>query len=172
MEIKTITVKKILTFEMACFTALFSGVLFAPFIGSQAITGSLVNAALFLAVIFTGVQGAILIALFPSIIALASGLLPVVMVPMIPFIITGNIILVLVFNYFQKRFWQGVFLASFSKFLFLSLSFFTVSNLIANETFFRQTVIMMSWPQFATALVGGLVAYIVSGLFREKKQVA
>ncbi len=170
MKNKIIALKKVLTFEMACFTVLFSGVLFAPLVGVQAITGPLVNAALFLAVIFTGVQGAILIAFFPSVVAFASGLLPVVMAPMIPFIITGNVILVLVFNHFQKSFWQGVVVASFSKFLFLSLSFFIVVNLIANEAFSRQAIVMMSWPQLATALVGGLIAYVVLGFFRERKE--
>ncbi len=168
MKIKTISLKKVLTFEMACFAVLFSGVLFAPLVGVQAITGPLVNAALFLAVIFTGVQGAILIAFFPSVVALVSGFLPAVMAPMIPFIVTGNIILVLVFNHFQENFWKGVVFASFSKFLFLSLSSFAVVNLIANETFARQATVMMSWSQLATALVGGLVAYIAFVFFQER----
>ncbi len=170
MKIKTITLRKVLTFEMACFAVLFSGVLFAPLVGVQAITGPLVNAVLFLAVIFTGVQGAVVIAFFPSVVALVSGFLPAVIAPMIPFIITGNVILVLVFNRFQKSFWSGIIFASFSKFLFLAFSSLVIFNLVANETLARQATVMMSWTQLLTALVGGLMAYIVILLFGERRQ--
>ncbi len=171
MKTKTIALKKILTAEMAYFAVLFSAVLFAPLIGVQAITGPLVNAALFLAVIFTGVQGAVLIALFPSIVALSVGLLPAVMAPMIPFIMVGNVILILIFNRFRQKFWEGVFLASFFKFLFLFSSSFVVVNLIVGEAVAQRAAAVMSWPQLATALAGGLIAYFVLFLFKNRKNI-
>ncbi len=161
MKTKTIALKKILTTEMAYFAIFFSAVLFAPLIGVQAITGPIVNAILFLAVIFIGVRGAVLIALFPSIIALSVGLLPPAIAPMIPFIISGNVILVVVFNHFYKSFWKGVFLASYLKFLFLSLSSLVVVNFLTNEIIAKQMLVMMSCPQLITALAGGVIAHAV-----------
>ena len=65
----------------------------APLLGpQQAISGSIVNAVLFISVVLLGVRGAILIALVPSLIALSVGLLPPILAPMIPFIMTGNAI--------------------------------------------------------------------------------
>ncbi len=166
MRIKEIALKKVLSKEMVMFLSLSIVSIFAPFFGAQAVTGPLVNATLFLAVIFLGVKGAVLIALFPSIIALAVGFLPFIMAPFVPFIITGNIILVLVFNYFHKNFWKGIILASFFKFLFLLVSAYAMSHFLLSGKLANQITTIMSWPQFATALVGGVIAYFVLQVFQ------
>ncbi len=172
MRIKEIALEKILSKEMVMFLTLSIVSIFAPFFGAQAVTGPLVNATLFLTVIFLGVKGAVLIAVFPSIVALAVGFLPFIMAPFVPFIITGNIVLVIIFNYFYKNFWKGVILSSFFKFLFLLASAHVVSNFLLSGKIATQITTIMSWPQFATALVGGVIAYFVLQMFQIIKRGA
>ena len=72
------------------------------FVHNQFITGPIINATLFLAAAILGSGPAILIGLVPSVVALSSGLLPVHLAPMVPFIMISNAILILVFNYLKK----------------------------------------------------------------------
>ena len=132
----------------------------APLFPLQGIVGPIVNALLYIAVIFLGVRYALFVCIFPSIISLSTGLLPMVLAPMIPFIILGNIILVLVFAYLkEKSYWLGVVVASVLKFLFI----FAASRVII-DNFLPPNIApaianMMSWPQLFTALLGGVIAY-------------
>lgn len=161
--VKTLTMTKrsLLTMETFYFIGLLSVAFLAPFVGVQVITGTLVNATLFIATILVGVPGAILIAFLPSVVALSTGLLPAVMAPMIPFIIAGNIILVLTFAFMKDRFIVGVLSASFLKFLFIYLSV-SFSVKMAFEGQITSIILgMLSWPQLMTALMGGLIAYAV-----------
>lgn len=128
----------------------------------QAITGPIVNAVFFLAVFLFAPEVAILVGLLPSLVALAGGLLPAVLAPMIPFIMLGNAILILTFYYLKKRnFWLGVGVASLFKFLFLFSTSSVVINLLLNKEVAQKVALMMSWPQLLTALVGGGIAYFV-----------
>ncbi len=167
MRIDSLILKKVITKDLAFFVLLSFVAIFAPFFNLQAVTGPLVNATLFLATIFLGVKSAVFFAIFPSIIALAIGLLPLPLAPFIPFIVTGNIILVLVFNRIQDNYWLGVVLSSFLKFAFLFLISYAVSNFIFSPVATKILVNLMSWPQFATALTGGLIAYFFINLFKK-----
>lgn len=167
MRIRELVFKKILTMEMAIFLTLFFFAFFLPVFGSQPVTGPLINAALFLAVIFLGVRDAVWIGVFPSIIALFVGFLPMIMAPFIPFIITGNIVLVLSFNYFNDNFWKGVIISSFLKFLVIAISSFIFINYVAGGGVPSQVAVMMSWPQFLTALLGGGIAYLILILLKK-----
>ena len=102
-QIKTLVFKKETGLILAQFASLVGIATLAPLLGQQAITGSIVNATLFISVMLLGVQGAVLIGLVPSLLALSVGLLPSILAPMIPFIIMGNILLVIVFNHFKER---------------------------------------------------------------------
>jgi len=140
---------------------------FIPLLGNQAVTGPIVNATLFLAVYFVGVKGAMAVAVLPSVVALGvGGLLPPAAFPMVPFIMIANIVLVLVFNRFSGHFWKGVFIASFCKFVFLSFVSLVVFGSLLAGVVPEQVIIMMSWPQFLTALFGGAIAYGVEGFFK------
>jgi riboflavin transporter len=166
MKAKTIVIKKIITNELTFFVVLFFTAFLAPFFGSQAVSGPLVNATLFLATIFLGLKSAIFIAVFPSIIAISVGILPLPLVPFIPFIMIGNIILIFVFNSLLKDYWLGVFTASFLKFMFLFISSQVVANFLFQGPLAKQILTMMSWPQFATAMAGGVIAYVVLQFLR------
>lgn len=134
----------------------------APLFNIQLITGPMVNALLFIATILIGPYSAIIIGALPSAFALSVGLLPVVLAPMIPFVIISNAILVLFFHYFQKKnYWLGVFTASILKYIFLFIvSQILINLLIKGGSVARVVVVMMSWPQLATALLGGFIAYL------------
>jgi len=151
-QVKTLVIKKEKIFALSQFIVLIGIATTAPLLHSQPITGSIVNATLFIAVVLLGVRSAILIGLIPSLIALSTGLLPTVLAPMIPFIITGNAVLILVFSYLRnKNYWLAMISASLLKFLLLFSFSRGISSVIA---------LMMSWPQLLTALSGGLIAYL------------
>ncbi|NQV00755.1 MAG: iron hydrogenase [Parcubacteria group bacterium] len=158
---KTLVIKKVNISVISQFIALTGIATVAPLIGHQIITGSIVNAALFISVVLLGIRGAVLIALVPSLIALTVGLLPSALAPMIPFIVFGNVILILVFACLkQKNYWLAMISASFIKFIFLFSVSSVVVNLLFQKEIAQSIAIMMSWPQLLTALIGGLIAYL------------
>lgn len=141
----------------------------APLIRNQFITGPIVNATLLIAVALLGMRDGLLIGLIPSSIALAVGLLPPVLAPMIPFIIVGNAILVVTFGYLRsKNYWLGLVSGSVLKFAFLFGTSSIVINLLLNQKVATSVAVMMSWPQLVTALAGGLLAY---GFLRGTKRL-
>lgn len=144
------------------FFAILGLSILAPLFNIQLFTGPLVNALLFIATILIGPYSAIIIGILPSAFALSVGLLPIVMAPMIPFIVISNAILVLIFHHFQKKnYWLGIFTASILKYIFLFIvSQSLVSLLIRNTPAARVATIMMNWPQLITALIGGAIAYL------------
>jgi len=155
VETLTITRETVITFVVLLGIATV-----APLSGSQFITGSIVNATLLIAVALLGMRDGILIGLIPSSIALATGLLPAVLAPMIPFIIVGNAIMVVIFGYLRgKNYWLGLVSGSVLKFAFLFGTSSIVANLLINEQLAGKVAVMMSWPQLVTALAGGLLAY-------------
>jgi len=161
--------KKIALISLVQFIVLLLAVSFAPLINNQIITGTIVNASLLIAVILLGMRGAVLLCLLPSIFSLFLGLLPIVMAPMVPFIILGNIILVYIFNLLRtKNFFLGLIPAALIKFSFL----FFISNFIIS-IFIKQAVadkiaVMMSYPQLITALLGGIIAYVLTSRYNNK----
>jgi len=152
------------------FLLILALMLFAPFIGNQIITGTIVNASLLMSVMLFGLPGAVILCFAPSVISLFTGLLPWVMMPMVPFIILGNILLVLIFDLLRKNnFFLGLVPAALLKFSFL----FLVSNYLIHF-FVKQAVasniaVMMSWPQLITALLGGVVAYSLMTMYNFKR---
>ena len=159
---KYLTDSKSIVTTLTQFVVLLSLSIVAPLLHNQIITGSLVNAALFIGVATLGTFGAGLICLLPSIFALASGTLPTALALLIPFIMVSNIILVLLFNYFRKyNYWLGVFSASVVKFLFLYTISFFIANFFLTGFSSKLAITMFSWPQLLTALIGGAMAYFI-----------
>ena len=160
-QIKTLALKKENISVLMQFVALVGIATVAPLLGQQAITGPIVNATLFISVMFLGAQNAILVGLIPSLIALSVGLLPSILAPMIPFIMVGNTILIMTFSHLKERgFWLGMILASALKFFFLFGTSSIVINLLLKKEIAAKVAMIMSWPQLFTALAGGLIAYI------------
>ncbi len=139
---------------------------------SQFITGPLVNAMLILTCALVGPVEALVLSLFPSPVALMSGLLPLPLAPMIPFIMIGNALYVLAFYYicgsnpstllkFGNRSVMdivGVLAGSVLKFAFLTLTVQFVMGRMLAAPLVANLAVMMSWPQLITAVLGGFVA--------------
>jgi len=120
-------------------------------------------AALLMSVILLGMRGAVLLSLLPSLVSLSFGLLPMVMAPMVPFIIMGNIILVYVFNLLrEKNFFLGLIPGALLKFSFLFLISNFVISFFVKQAVADKVALMMSYPQLITALMGGLLVYLLT----------
>jgi hypothetical protein len=150
-NIKTLAINNKKTVALVQFIVFVLIATYAPLLKQQMITGPIVNATLFLSTIYLGSQAGIMIGLIPSIISLSTGLLPLTLIPMVPFIMVSNAILVLTFAYFKnKNFWFAMISASVLKFAFL----YTISFHLAPKLAF-----MMGLPQLITTLIGGIIAY-------------
>lgn len=146
------------------FSVLLSVAIFAPTFGVQALTGTIVNATLFISASLLGAGGAILIGIIPSSVSVVTGLLPSAIVAMVPFIVFSNVILVLLFTALKKKsYWKGVAIASFAKFGFLYVVSSFVIQSFVSEKVAANIALMMSWPQLFTAVSGGILAYFVLG---------
>jgi len=158
---KTLALKKDAMFTSAQFALLMAAAMLAPFFLQQSIVGSIVNAILFISVVLLGSRNAILVGILPSLVSLSVGLLPVVLAPMIPFIMVSNVLLILTFDFFRtKNYWLGIVVASILKFAFLLGSSSIVINLLLNKAVVSQVAMMLSWPQLFTAITGGLIAFL------------
>lgn len=167
------TKEKVLTLintaQAVRFLGLASVITIVPFlIHSQWVTGSVVNAVLIITLFLVGIRGAMVLALVPSMIALAGGLLPTVLAPIVPFIMIGNVILILTIDFIYKQFknkdkgfWLGVTVGALFKFLFLFASINIISQLLIKQELIVKIAQMMSWPQFYTAMIGGAIAWAV-----------
>jgi hypothetical protein len=131
---------------------------------NQILTGTVVNALLFLAAYRMPLMNAFIIAALPSSIALMRGLLPAPMVMLIPYIIFSNIILISVFSFFKKLPLQGVVVASLAKFALLYSVIFFLAQKLNNPL-----IAMFQWPQLITALLGGFTFLTLLKVFKIKK---
>jgi len=162
LDVKLIAIK---VFQLSIFVAI---AVVAPYFGQQIITGSIVNALLFISVSLLGIESAFFLCLIPSLISIYTGLLPIALAPMIPFIMTGNALLVLIFykatrlrqGYGEARsFWFGAISAALIKFIFI----WCVGMVLANSVLHgisKTVMLMISWPQLATAIAGAAIAFL------------
>jgi hypothetical protein len=163
-----VLVAKSTTVSIVQFVVLLSVAIFAPAINIQAVTGTLVNAALFIATVLLGVPAAILIGVIPSAVSSATGALAPALSSMVPFIIFSNAVLVIVFATLGKKsYWKGAVAAGFAKFAILSgVSSFIIGYFVPAQAASKLAV-MMSYPQLFTALSGAVLAYAVLGMTRK-----
>jgi len=154
---------------MTQFLALASVATFLPFfIHLQWVTGPIINAILVLILFLVGIRSALVVCLIPSLMALSGGLLPAVLAPVVPFIMISNVIFVLGIDRLyqatkneKKGYWLGVLVGAGFKFLFLLASVNFIGRLLIKQELVVKVAQMMSWPQFATAMTGGLIAWAV-----------
>jgi len=134
----------------------------------QWITGPVINAIFILTLFLVGVRSALVICLVPSLMALSGGLLPAVLAPVAPFIMIGNVILVLTIDYASrhqitsnnaKNYLIGVAVGAGLKFVFLYFSIDFIARLLIKQELAVKVAQMMSWPQFYTAVIGGMIAW-------------
>ena len=160
--------------SIAQFAGLASIAVFLPYVVPfQWVVGPIVNAVLILTLLKFGFRSAVAIAVIPSLMALSGGLLPIVLAPVVPFIMLGNIILILCVDWFYSNFkdktkgyWTGVIVGASLKFLFLFLSVNIISGLLIQQELAVKVAQMMSWPQLYTAMIGGVIAWGVWKKFK------
>jgi hypothetical protein len=125
---------------------------------------------LIVAVAILGKKEAIAIGIFPSLISIVAGLLVPAAVPLIPFIILSNVILIFVFDFLRKKnYWRGVIFGSILKFSFLYFSGVVLVRIFESNILAKITALMFSWQQLLTALSGGIVAYAVLRVMKIRK---
>lgn len=154
---------------IAQFLSLSAVITFLPFIiHIQWITGPIVNALLILILFIVGIRAALLMSLIPSVMALVGGLLPAPLAPVVPFIMISNVVFVLSIDYFYRQiknqaagFWTGVFIGGALKYFFILSSVSLIISLLLKKELGVAVARMMSWPQFATALAGGVIAWVI-----------
>lgn len=142
----------------------------------QWLTGPLVNALLLLTVEWVGVNQAILLGIVTPLGAAVSGVLPLPLMAMIPFIALGNATLVSAYAALRERNrWLALGVAAVLKSAVLAIAVTwlvarPLSVVIAGQAqtlMLPQAIVeMMRWPQLATALAGGIIAFGASALAR------
>jgi len=165
--LKEKTFERVNTNSIAQFAGLASVAMFLPYlIHIQWITGPIVNAVLILTLLKFGLRNAIVVAVVPSLMAMSGGLLPIILAPVVPFIMISNMILILcvdwAYHNFRdeaKGYWVGVIIGASLKFIFLFLSVNIISGLLIKQELAIKVAQMMSWPQLYTALLGGVIAW-------------
>ena len=137
-----------------------------PFLlpGNQVLTGTLVNASLFLSAALLPTKFFFPLIVLPSLASLSRGVIFGPLTPFlyffIPFIWLGNLSLIFVFRKTNVRLGSvlGIFLASMVKALFL----FAFAHLYFTYKIVPQVFLTtMGINQFYTALLGGLVAIFI-----------
>ena len=171
---KTIAFQGAGTMRIYQFAFLSVLVLVSPLVFSQPITGSFVNAALFLSAAFFGFRReSFLIATVPSLVAVSTGQLPIALAPVVPFIMAGNLLLVFLADRgFRngKKFVITAITSSFAKSALLFAVGFLFSVTLFRGTPLAGTVLtVFGWLQLATALVGAAIAFGVLRILRPRE---
>jgi len=172
IKIKNLT--KINISSLGLFLILSSFIMVTPFyVHAQWITGPIVNALLILTLLIVGVREAMILSLVPSLMALSGGLIPVILAPIVPFIMVSNIVFIylidktlFIFKNSNYSYWFSVFLASFVKFIFLYFSVNIISKLLIKQELILKISQMMTWTQFFTAFTGGMIAFMILKLLK------
>ncbi|MFA5249912.1 MAG: hypothetical protein WC371_00685 [Parachlamydiales bacterium] len=132
-----------------------------PLLKIQLVVGTLINALLFLSVMYFGLKQTIIIGLIPSLISLAVGFLPFFIAPFVPFIMAGNLLLAVLFAFLQnQKYLVRALLAALAKGLFLCGAAYVLSFYLSSEQALAVSSIF-GLVQLATAFFGAGLAYVV-----------
>lgn len=132
------------------------------------VVGPLVNMTLLIAAAVVGSTSAILIGCLTPLMAFVLGVSS--FVPVIPFIMVGNAIWILVFNGIRKHVKTygdiiGMLVAAVAKFGFLAISIRYIVTLFV-DTIKPPVVVLFTFPQLTSALIGGTLAIIITHYLR------
>lgn len=135
----------------------------------QFVTGSLVNLILIASVVLGGLLSGCIVAVVSPFLAFLVGIGPA-FVQIIPFIALGNLVLVLVYYFIFSKIngktkWLYAAIAGAAiKFLVLYAGIVKIAlSIIPNlkEKQIEMISASFSWPQLVTALIGGVVAFLI-----------
>ena len=131
---------------------------------AQPVVGPMVNFVLLFSAIYVSTSSGVIIGALTPLIAFMAGIMP--LFPVVPFIMVGNALFVMVFNYTRKRIplygdFVGVVTAALVKFSFLALSIrYLVTFFVAAVP--PPLVAAFTLPQLYTAIIGGILAVVVA----------
>ncbi len=130
-------------------------------VGSTLVIGSLVNTSLATSAVVVGLWGGIIISIVAPIIAFLQQ--HIAFVWMIPIVAAGNVVLVILYGlFYKKNKWMAIGLSSLIKAVALYLLVKAAINIVmVPEQAAKTLSLMFSWPQFLTAVVGGVLASFV-----------
>lgn len=143
--------------------------------GNTLVTGAVVNLILIISVMTCGLLTGLTVAVISPICAKLLGIGPLWL--LIPFIIAGNIVLVVIWNFVgNSKIWRtnisyiiALVVAALSKFLVLYFGIVQIAIPILLKLPKPQATIvsnMFSIPQLFTALLGGILAIIILPLLK------
>jgi hypothetical protein len=149
----------------------------------QLFTGPLINTMLLLTTLVLQPAAGVILGVLTPTVAVLRGQLPPVLLPMVPFIMTANALLVLSFEVirnllkhfvhakpilFSLNAWLALTVAAFLKFALLYLSAKLVLPLLLGRNLPGPFLAMMAFPQFLTALTGGVLALVIYSLLHQR----
>ena len=134
----------------------------------QWIAGPIVNALLIATALRIGAKQAFLLAIIPSATALAAGTLPFVLAPTIPVIIIGNILLISGIQILKTKPLFGVLLGAIVKFMWLTIAAQWILQFFLLESVLGKVATILSWPQLATAIIGGFFTIGLMHILKQK----
>jgi riboflavin transporter len=142
---------------------------------NQFLVGPIVNAILLIAAFMCGTWWGAFIGILTPITALILGQLNSALSPFIPFIMIGNVLIVVAFGLLKNcragGKYAGVILGAALKYAFLSISatklihFFNISF---NEKVQKNLIVAMGTAQLTTALIGGAIALTLIAALKNK----
>jgi len=98
--------------------------------------------------------------------------LPLALAPMVPFIMISNCLYIIIFAKLQAKSQTKNFLAILLAALAKTTFLFVISKLLMEKilvaTLASKIAMMMSWPQLWTAVVGGIMALLISQALQKK----
>jgi hypothetical protein len=128
---------------------------------STFLIGSLINACLLVAAEWVGMRPALIIVFLVPMVAYFQQVLPLPIF-IIP-VALGNAIFIGLFLMARRLpLWLNLSVAAVSKMIFMYVSFSWLLTLIAIPSKLAAGLLfIMSWPQFATGIIGGILASII-----------
>lgn len=134
----------------------------------QPLVGPLVNFVLIMSVYLVGTLSGLIVGFLTPLIAFFFGIIP--FLPIVPFIMIGNGLYVFFFKFFKDRLNSSkeiisIIISSIIKYLFLAISVRYIVVLFVQIP--PKVVAAFSIPQLYTALIGGILAFIVKTFLPE-----
>ncbi len=128
----------------------------------QMITGPAVNAMLLISGAYVGIIGAVIIGMLTPLIAFVRGILAPPLAPMIPFIMVGNAVLIIAYVISRAKLGKGYAGSAVGLIIGAIIKFLILSSAVRFIVSVPPPVAKaMQIPQLYTALLGGVIAFIV-----------
>ncbi|NGX28930.1 MAG: hypothetical protein K940chlam1_01119 [Candidatus Anoxychlamydiales bacterium] len=157
------------TFFLGIFLAL--AICTPLFLKNKFVISTIINFILLLSVASIGMSRSIIVCIVPSIVAISVGMLPSMLLPFIPLIMLSNILLVVIFNAFQKySHFFALFLAALIKCSFLYSLGWGAKNLFPNSSYLKPIVVIVNTHQIIGAFSAAAIVFVIITLLKLKSK--